>query len=85
VLLEGDPALFNPYGVILVNPARHPHVKAEAGQRLIDWLLSAEGQAAIAAYRVEGEVLFKPSAEPADTGGRPGSAESRSAISDEKP
>lgn len=85
MLLEGDPALFNPYGVILVNPARHPHVKAEAGQRLIDWLLSAEGQAAIAAYRVEGEVLFKPSAEPADTGGRPGSAESRSAISDEKP
>jgi tungstate transport system substrate-binding protein len=64
ILVEGDPPLYNPYGVILVNPARHPHVKAEAGQRLIDWLISAEGQGAIAAYRVEGATLFKPNAKP---------------------
>jgi len=64
ILVQGDPPLYNPYGVILVNPARHPHVKAEAGQRLIDWLISAEGQGAIAAYRVKGATLFKPSAKP---------------------
>jgi tungstate transport system substrate-binding protein len=62
VLVEGDPRLFNPYGVILVNPQRHPHVKREAGQRFVDWLLSAEGQRAIGAYRINGEPLFFPNA-----------------------
>lgn len=57
---EGDPALFNPYGVILVNPARHPHVKAQEGQAFIDWLVSAAGQQAIADYQVGGEQLFFP-------------------------
>jgi tungstate transport system substrate-binding protein len=68
ILVEGDQPLYNPYGVILVNPARHPHVKAEAGQRLIDWLISEEGQAAIAGYRVQGEMLFKPNAGGVATG-----------------
>jgi len=60
LLVVGDPLLRNPYGVILVHPARHPHVKAELGQRFIDWLLSDAGQARIAAFRLEGEVLFHP-------------------------
>lgn len=64
IAFEGDPALFNQYGVILVNPARHSHVKAEAGQRFIDWLLGAKGQAAIAAYEVGGQQLFFPNAKP---------------------
>ncbi len=62
VLAEGDPRLFNPYGVILVNPERHPHVKAADGQALIDWLISDEGQQAIAAFKVDGRQLFFPSA-----------------------
>ena len=62
-MFEGDPVLFNPYGVILVNPERHPHVKAEAGQAFIDWLVSDDGQAAIADYKVGGEQLFFPNAE----------------------
>lgn len=62
VLVEGDPALFNQYAVILVNPDRHPHVRAEDGQAFIDWLLSNEGQAAIAAFRVDGQPLFFPNA-----------------------
>ena len=62
VLVEGDRRLFNPYGVMLVNPARHPHVKAEAGQRFVDWLVSPAGQKAIADYRIDGEQLFFPSA-----------------------
>jgi len=66
VVLEGDPPLFNPYGVILVSPVKHPHVKAEDGQALIDWLVGAEGQKAIADFRVGGEVLFEPNAKPAD-------------------
>ena len=61
VLMEGDRRLFNPYGVILVNPARHPHIKAVEGQAFIDWLLSAAGQAAIAAYRIDGRAVFVPS------------------------
>nr|PZN64020.1 MAG: hypothetical protein DIU62_10315 [Pseudomonadota bacterium] len=61
-LVEGDPRLFNQYGLILVNPTRHPHVKAEAGQRFIEFLLSEEGQQAIAAFRVEGHQLFHPDA-----------------------
>ena len=61
VLVEGDRRLFNPYGVMLVNPARHAHVKAEAGQRFIDWLVSPAGQNTIADYRIDGEQLFFPS------------------------
>ncbi len=62
ILVEGDPALFNPYGVILVNPARHPHVKRREGQAFIDWITGPEGQAAIAAYRLKGHQLFFPNA-----------------------
>jgi len=63
VLVEGDERLFNPYGVILVNPARHPHVRAREGQAFIDWLISNQGQAAIAAYRLDGRQLFFPNAQ----------------------
>jgi tungstate transport system substrate-binding protein len=62
ILVEGDPRLFNQYGVILVNPAKHPHVKAADGQAFIDWLLSGDGQKAITEYRIAGEQLFFPSA-----------------------
>ena len=62
VLVAGDRRLFNPYGVILVNPTRHPHVKAADGQAFIDWLLSPAGQQAIAAYRIDGQPVFFPSA-----------------------
>jgi tungstate transport system substrate-binding protein len=62
VLVEGDAKLFNPYGAILVNPARHPRVKAELGQRFIDWLVGPEGQAAIAGFKLDGEPLFFPNA-----------------------
>lgn len=62
VLVEGDRRLFNQYGVILVNPAKHPHVKARDGQTFLDWLLSATGQQAIAAFRMEGEQAFFPNA-----------------------
>ena len=62
VLVENDPALLNPYGVILVNPRRHPHVKAAPGQAFIDWLLSAEGQAAIGSFRIDGQPAFTPNA-----------------------
>jgi tungstate transport system substrate-binding protein len=61
-LVEGDQRLFNQYGVILVNPARHAHVKQAAGQRFIDWLVSPAGQSAIAAYQINGEQLFFPNA-----------------------
>ena len=64
ILVEGDPALFNQYGVILVNPERCPNVKAEAGQRFIDWLLSEAGQAAIGRYRRQGQQLFVPNYHP---------------------
>ena len=60
ILVEGDPKLFNQYGVMLVNPARHPHVKKDLGMRFIDWLTSPEGQQAIADYRINGEQLFFP-------------------------
>ena len=62
VLVEGDTRLFNQYGVIVVNPAKHPHVKVELAQAFADWVLSAEGQAAIASYRIGGEQLFFPNA-----------------------
>jgi tungstate transport system substrate-binding protein len=64
ILVEGDDKLFNQYGVMLVNPAKHPHVKKEAGQKFIDWLISPAGQAAIAAYKVGGEQLFFPDYKP---------------------
>ncbi|UUP15714.1 substrate-binding domain-containing protein [Nitratireductor thuwali] len=62
VLVEGDPKLFNQYGVILVNPDRHPNVKAEEGQAFIDWLTGPEGQAAIAGFKIDGQQLFFPNA-----------------------
>ena len=62
VLVEGDQRLFNQYGVILVNPAKHPHVKKDAGQAFIDWLVSPAGQESIAAYKIGGEQLFFPNA-----------------------
>ena len=62
-LVEGDPRLVNPYGVILVNPARQPHVKAADGGVFIDWLTGPQGQAAIGAFTINGEALFTPSAE----------------------
>jgi tungstate transport system substrate-binding protein len=62
ILVEGDQRLFNQYGVILVNPAKHPHVKAVDGQAFIDWLVSAEGQKTIADYKIDGEQLFFPNA-----------------------
>jgi tungstate transport system substrate-binding protein len=65
LLVQGDKRLFNPYGVILVNPARFPHVKARLGQRFIDWLLGAAGQQAISSFSKKGERLFIPDAKPA--------------------
>jgi tungstate transport system substrate-binding protein len=62
VVLEGDKRLFNQYGIILVNPARHPGVKRQTGQAFIDWMISSEGQEAIAAYKIGGEQLFFPNA-----------------------
>jgi tungstate transport system substrate-binding protein len=62
IVVEGDKRMFNPYGVILVNPAKHPHVKQAEGRAFMDWLVSPEGQAAIASYRVGGEPLFFPDA-----------------------
>ena len=62
IAVQSDRRLFNQYGVILVSPKKHPHVKREAAQRFIDWLVSAEGQQAIGAYRIEGEQLFFPNA-----------------------
>ena len=62
IVFEGDEVLLNPYGIILVNPERHSHVKAEQGQSFIDWLLSACGQRAIADFTVNDEQLFFPSA-----------------------
>jgi len=63
VLVEGDRRLFNQYGVIVVNPARHPAVKAALAQAFADWVTSAEGQATIAAYKIGGEQLFFPNAD----------------------
>jgi tungstate transport system substrate-binding protein len=64
VLVEGDPKLFNQYGAILVNPAKHSKVKAKEGQAFIDWLTGSEGQAAIASFKIDGEQLFFPNARP---------------------
>jgi tungstate transport system substrate-binding protein len=62
VLVEGDTKLFNQYGVMLVNPAKHPHVKVAEGQKFVDWVVSAPGQAVIASYKIGGEQLFFPNA-----------------------
>jgi tungstate transport system substrate-binding protein len=62
IAVEGDPKLFNQYGVILVNPEKHPTVKVEDGQAFIDWLIGEEGQAAIAAYKIDEQQLFFPNA-----------------------
>jgi tungstate transport system substrate-binding protein len=62
ILVEGDKRLFNQYGVMLVSPAKHAHVKKDLGQKFVDWLVSREGQAAIANYKIGGEQLFFPNA-----------------------
>jgi tungstate transport system substrate-binding protein len=62
VLVEGDRKLFNQYGVMLVNPQKHPNVKRELGQQFVDWLISSKGQGTIAAYRINGQQLFFPNA-----------------------
>src|SRR5262249_7147743 len=62
IAVEGDKRLFNQYGVILVNPEKHPNVKKEAGQAFIDWLISPAGQQAIAGYKIDGQQLFSPNA-----------------------
>jgi len=62
VLVEGDKRLFNQYGVMLVNPAKHPTVKVAEGQKFVDWLISAPGQSVIASYKIGGEQLFFPNA-----------------------
>lgn len=62
IVFEGDPALFNQYGVIVVNPEKFPHVKADDAQAFADWLVSPEGQAVIADYKIKGDQLFFPNA-----------------------
>jgi tungstate transport system substrate-binding protein len=64
IVVEGDRRLFNQYGVMLVNPSRHPSVKHEFGQQFIDWLVSADGQKTIADYTINGQPLFFPNASP---------------------
>jgi tungstate transport system substrate-binding protein len=62
IAVEGDKKLFNQYGVILVNPDKHPNVKKQEGQTFIDWLVSPAGQNAIAGYKIDGQQLFFPNA-----------------------
>lgn len=62
VLVEGDNRLFNQYGVMVVSPAKHPHVKVDLAQKFVDWVISPSGQAAISAYKINGEQLFFPNA-----------------------
>ena len=62
IVVQGDKRLFNQYGVMLVNPAKHPNVKKDLGQKFIDWLVSPRGQQAIASYKIDGEELFFPNA-----------------------
>jgi tungstate transport system substrate-binding protein len=62
ILVQGDPKLFNQYGVMLVNPSKHPHVKKVEGQAFIDWIISNDGQQTIASYKVEGQQSFFPNA-----------------------
>jgi tungstate transport system substrate-binding protein len=68
ILVEGDKRLFNQYGVMLVNPQKHPSVKKELGQKFIDWLVSPRGQAVIASYKIDGEQLFFPTPAPTADG-----------------
>jgi tungstate transport system substrate-binding protein len=67
VVVEGDSKLFNQYGIMLVNPAKHPHVKTTLGQQFVDWIISAEGQNAIRSYRIDGQQLFFPNFDAAAT------------------
>lgn len=62
ILVEGDAKLFNQYGVMVVNPAKHPHVKVDLAQKFVDWVVSPAGQASISAYKIGGEQLFFPNA-----------------------
>ena len=62
IVVQGDPTLFNPYGIIAVNPAKYPYVNYTGAMALIDWITSAEGQQAIARFKVDGEQLFFPGA-----------------------
>ncbi|MFP3920187.1 MAG: substrate-binding domain-containing protein [Dichotomicrobium sp.] len=62
IVVEGDDALFNQYGIIMVNPEKHPNVNVDAAQKFIDWILSEEGQNAIASFKVQGQQLFTPNA-----------------------
>jgi tungstate transport system substrate-binding protein len=62
VLVEGDNRLFNQYGVMVVNAAKHPHVKTDLAQKFVDWVISPAGQANIASYKIGGEALFFPNA-----------------------
>lgn len=62
VMVQGDPRMFNPYGIIAVNPARHPGINAKGARQLIDWITSVEGQARIGGFRLDGQQLFFPSA-----------------------
>ena len=62
ISVEGDQRLFNQYGVMLVNPAKHPYIKKELGQAFVDWVVSPQGQRAITEYRIDGEQLFFPNA-----------------------
>jgi tungstate transport system substrate-binding protein len=62
VLVEGDTRLFNQYGVLVVNPAKHPHTKVTEAQKFANWVTSSTGQAVIATYKIEGQQLFFPNA-----------------------
>ena len=64
IVVEGDKRLFNQYGVMVVNPVKHAHVKADLAQAFVDWVVSPAGQASIAAYKIGGEQLFFPNAKP---------------------
>jgi tungstate transport system substrate-binding protein len=64
VMVEGDKRLFNPYGLMMVNPARHPHVKAADAKAFVDWIVSMEGQSAIEGYRIDGQQLYFPTEAP---------------------
>jgi tungstate transport system substrate-binding protein len=63
ILLEGDPRLFNQYGVMVLNPKKHPNVKEGMAQAFVDWLVSQDGQQAIANYRLKGQQAFFPNAD----------------------
>lgn len=62
LLVEGDASLYNFYGITLVNPKKHPHVKAQEGQQFIDWMIGPKGQKAIADFKIDGHSLFRPNA-----------------------